>query len=198
MWTSSSLNEEEAMTLSAHEKEAQLAAPPVLTVSRLFPGVWVQVVILLTVGLGIASPQENPTPAEGVENGNYNYQGSAELGYRFVNTNGSDVVYDTFVNQQQGPRFLEQTLNMRSLNHQGFLFDNLFMSSFGWGGDPENATRMRISKNRIYNFNLTFRRDRNFWDYNLLANPVNPPNRSFKYRIRRTRWQPSDECMTTI
>jgi hypothetical protein len=164
------------MKLSVHEKDSPIAAPPAWTVSVRSPVSWALVAILLTVGLGMASAQENATPAEGVENGNYNYQGSVELGYRFVNTNGSDVVYDTFVNQQQGPRVLEQTLSMRSLNHQGILFDDLFLSSFGWGGDPENATRMRISKNKIYNFNLTFRRDRNFWDYNLLANPLNPPN----------------------
>lgn len=129
----------------------------------------------LTLALG-AQAQDNAAPAEGVDNGNYNYQGSIELGYRFVDTNGAGNVYDTFVNQQQGPRILDQTLSMRSLNHEGFLFDNLFLSSFGWGGDAENATRMRVSKNKIYNFNLTFRRDQNFWDYNLLANPLNPPN----------------------
>lgn len=119
---------------------------------------------------------QNAIPQEGIESGNYHLQGSFELGYRFVNTNGSDAVYDTFVNQRQGPRFFEQTLNMRSLNHQGVLFDNLFLSSFGWGGDPDNATRLRISKNKWYNFNANFRRDQNVWDYNLLANPLNPPN----------------------
>jgi hypothetical protein len=59
---------------------------------------------------------------------------------------------------------------------KGIVFDNLYFSSFGWGGDPENASRLRISKNKWYNFNVTFRRDQNSWDYNLLANPLNPPN----------------------
>jgi len=90
--------------------------------------------------------------------------------------NGSPTIYDTFVNQQQGPRLLEQTLNLRSLNHQGEVFDDLFVSSFGWGGDPENAAHMRLSKNRWYNFNVNFRRDRNFFDYNTLSNPLNPAN----------------------
>lgn len=134
---------------------------------------WVGVCLLL---LPMATAAQSPTGGEGVDNGNYNYQGSFEFGYRFVNTNGSNAVYDTFVNQQEGPRLLEQTLSMRSLNHEGVLFDNLFVSSFGWGGDPENATRMRISKNKWYNFNGVFRRDQNVWDYNLLANPLNPPN----------------------
>jgi hypothetical protein len=113
---------------------------------------------------------------EGIEEGNYRSEGSFELGYRFVNTLGSQPVYDTFVNQQQGPRFLDETVNMRSLNHEGALFDNLFLSSFGWGGDPENAARLRMSKNKWYNFGASFRRDRNFFDYNDLANPLNPSN----------------------
>ena len=131
---------------------------------------------LLPVLLVGASAQNSKDAVEGVDNGNYHYQGSFELGYRFVTTNGSQAVYDTFVNQQQGPRLLDQTLNMRSLDHQGGLFDTLFLSSFGWGGDPENAGRLRMSKNKWYNFNSTFRRDRNFFDYNDLANPLNPAN----------------------
>ena len=134
------------------------------------------VVILIALLPSAGWAQSSTAAAEGVENGNYNYQGSIELGYRFVDTHGSGAVYDTFVNQQQGPRLFEQTLSMRSLNHEGVLFDNLFLSSFGWGGDPENATRLRISKNKWYNFNAMFRRDQNVWDYNLLANPLNPQN----------------------
>lgn len=126
--------------------------------------------------LCLGANAQNATGKEGVENGNYNYQGSFEFGYRFVNTNGSDAVYNTFVDQRQGLRLFDETLSMRSLDHQGFLFDNLFLSSFGWGGDPENATRLRISKNKWYNFNANFRRDQNVWDYNLLANPLNPTN----------------------
>jgi hypothetical protein len=140
---------------------------------------WCALLARLVQGLllaGLAAGQSSSTPPEGVDNGNYNYQGSFEFGYRFVDTNGNSSVYDTFVNQQQGPRLLEQTLSIRSLNHEGTVYDSLFLSSFGWGGDPENASRLRISKNKWYNFNMTFRRDRNFWDYNLLANPLNPPN----------------------
>jgi len=134
------------------------------------------VLILSFLFLHLAHGQTGGGSPEGIENGNYQYQGSFELGYRFVNTNGSQAIYDTFIDQQQGPRLLEQTLSMRSLNHEGALFDNLFLSSFGWGGDPENASRLRISKNKWYNFGMTFRRDRNTWDYNLLANPLNPAN----------------------
>lgn len=113
---------------------------------------------------------------EGVDNGDYHYQGSFEVGYRSVNTLGSQEVYDTFVDERQGPRILDQELNIRSLDHRGLLFDNLFMSSFGWGGEPDNAARLRMSKDKWYDLNVSFRRDRNFFDYNDLANPLNPAN----------------------
>ena len=35
-------------------------------------------------------------------------------------------------------------------------------------------TRLRVGKNKVYAFRVLFRRDKNFWDYNLLANPLNP------------------------
>ncbi len=119
---------------------------------------------------------EDPKPeSEGVNQGNYNIKQTIEFGYRFTDINGSLPVYSTFVNLGQGPRLFEHTLQMRSLNHSGALFDDFFMSSFGYGGDANNATRLRMYKNKWYNFSGSFRRDRNFWDYNLLANPLNPP-----------------------
>ena len=63
---------------------------------------------------------------------------------------------------------------MRSFDHKGLLFDDLNFSNFGYGGDPNDVTRLRIGKNKWYDFRLLFRRDKNFWDYNLLANPLNP------------------------
>ena len=63
---------------------------------------------------------------------------------------------------------------MRSLDHNGLLFDNLNFTNFGYGGDPNDVTRLRIEKNKWYDFRVLFRRDKNFWDYNLYANPLNP------------------------
>jgi len=113
---------------------------------------------------------------QGIEIGNYNVQQSLEFGGRISSIRGDGSVYDTFVNLQSGPRLYEQTLSMRSLNHQGLLFDNFYVSSFGYGGDPNNATRLRAYKNKWYDFSGSFRRDLNYWNYNLLANPLNPLN----------------------
>jgi hypothetical protein len=63
---------------------------------------------------------------------------------------------------------------MRSINHQGIFFDNLSFSNFGYGGDPNDVSRLRIEKNKWYDFRALYRRDKDIWNYNLLANPLNP------------------------
>lgn len=132
-------------------------------------------VVLAAVALPVAlCAQEASETPQGVNRGNYNIQQSIELGYRFSDFTGNTAVYDTFVNLNQGPRLFNQSLQMRSLDHNGYLFDDLYMNSFGYGGDPNDVTRLGISKNKWYNFNATFRRDRNLWNYDLLANPLNP------------------------
>jgi hypothetical protein len=116
-----------------------------------------------------------PAPPDGIIRGGYQIHSSIELGYRSNDVTGSNDMYDTLVNLQTGPRFLDQTLSMQSLDHQGFLFDDLYLNSFGWGGDPNNAMRLRAGKSKWYNLQSSFRRDQNFSDFNLLANPLNPP-----------------------
>ena len=81
-------------------------------------------------------------------------------------------MYDTLVNLQSGPRLLGQELSMRPMNHGGWLFDNLYLSSFGFGGDPNDMARLRIEKSKWYNFVGLYRRDQNFFDYDLFANPL--------------------------
>jgi hypothetical protein len=129
--------------------------------------------VLLPLPLSAAQQPEEKKESEIVA-GNYGIRQSVEVGYRFTDFSGSRAVYNTFVNLRSGPRLLEQSLEMRSINHKGGLFDSFSLNSFGFGGEPNTASRLRISKDRWYNFNGSFRRDHNFWDYNLLANPLNP------------------------
>jgi len=119
--------------------------------------------------------QTPPSEPEGVNSAGYIVHSSGEIGYRSTNLSGSVNMYDTLVNLQSGPRLLDETVSMQSITHQGVLFDNLYVSSFGWGGDPNNVLRARIDKNKWYNFVGSFRRDQNFSDFDLLANPLNPP-----------------------
>jgi opacity protein-like surface antigen len=127
-----------------------------------------------------------PAPAE-TKVGEYIISQSLEFGYRYTDVRGAKIpcttsaagvcqdqsMYNTLVNLHTGPRLLEQTLALRSPGHNGVLFDNLFLNSFGWGGDPNNVARLRLSKTKAYNLIVNFRRDQNFFNYDLLANPLN-------------------------
>lgn len=124
--------------------------------------------------LGTPALQAQDEEQKGVDQGNYNVKQSIEFGGRFVSIGGNKQVYDTFVNLQQGPRLLGFTTEMNSLNHHGTWFDRLYLNSSGYGGDPNNVSWLRVSKNRWYNFNAMFRKDENVWDYPLQANPLNP------------------------
>jgi len=128
-----------------------------------------------TQGTGTASGQSSSAP-EGWDASGYNVHQTVEFGYRGSDVTGSQAMYDSLVNLRSGPRFLEQSLSMQSVEHTGVLFDNLSISSFGWGGDPNNALRARIDKGKLYDFRASFRRDQTDFDYDLLANPLNPAN----------------------
>ncbi len=131
-------------------------------------------VVALLASCQVSQAQSGSEETKGVDSGGYNVHQSLEAGYRSSWVNGNTDTYDTFVNLGQGLRLFDYTLDMRSLDHNGFLFDNLNFSNFGYGGDPNDVTRLRIDKNKWYDFRMQFRRDKNFWDYNLLANPLNP------------------------
>jgi len=133
------------------------------------------IVVAQTASTNPAPAPSAPAEPDGMTHGGYLIHSSAEFGYRSNDVTGSGEMYDTLVNLQTGPRLLEQTLSMHSLDHQGLLFDDLYLNSFGWGGDPNNALRLRADKNKWYNLQGAFRRDQYFSDYDLWANPLNPP-----------------------
>lgn len=114
---------------------------------------------------------ENPPETAG-----YEMKQSAEFGGRISSHTGNVGTWDTYVNLGTGPRLLEYTLDMHSPGHRGLLFDDLTFANFGYGGDPNNVSRLLLQKGKLYTFNANFRRDVNIFDYNLLASPLNPSN----------------------
>ena len=138
----------------------------------------VQVGLALLVALALSpcglAQDDSDAATQGIDSGNYNVQQSIDFGYRLNEVGGNYESYDTFVNLQSGLRLFDYTLDMRSLNHDGLFFDNLHFSNFGYGGDPNDVSRLHIDKNKWYEFDAAFRRDENVWDYNLFANPLNP------------------------
>ena len=133
--------------------------------------------LMLFAALVLAAPsraQDASAENQGKDSGNYNIQQTIDFGYRWTGISGNTDTYDTFVNLGSGVRLLDYSLDMRSLNHQGIFFDDLSFSNFGYGGDPNDVSRLHIDKNKWYDFSVLFRRDKNFWDYNLFMNPLNP------------------------
>jgi len=138
---------------------------------------------LFAVPIGLAQdPTNKPEEKTKLEDaeappvmwGEYEVHSSTDLGGVFTDFSGSPLTQQTFVNQRDGFRILGQSLDLFSPKHDALLFDELHMNSYGYFGDPNSWSRLSVSKHRWYNFAGSFRRDLNFWDYNLLANPLNP------------------------
>ncbi len=123
----------------------------------------------------VAHDPPPPSPGDNIRYGYVIHQ-SIDFGGRIVDYSGSGAVYDSLVNLQSGPRVLDQSLEMIAVDPaRAVIFDRLSTTSFGYGGDPNNVTILDVSKGRIYDFRSSFRRDRLYFDYDLLANPFIPP-----------------------
>jgi hypothetical protein len=130
---------------------------------------------------------QNPTPAEPfpaaathvtVPDG-YSLHQAVDLGGRISTVSGSPAMYDTLVNLHSGPRVLGETFELHVLpGSKSTLVDTLSAFSSGFGGDPDNVARLNASKGRLYDFSGLFRRDRQYFDYDLLGNPNVPPGQS--------------------
>jgi len=119
-------------------------------------------------------PMQQTSETPGKTSGNYITQQNIEFGYRDSTIHGNLSNYDTFLNYGSGWRLFDYDLDMHSVNHRGLLFDDLSFNNFGYGGDPNSVSRLRIDKNKWYDFRAMYRRDEYFFNYNLLANPLNP------------------------
>lgn len=105
----------------------------------------------------------------------YELHESVDMGGRMANIYGSGAMYDTLVNMQSGPRVQGESFELRALpGAKGGILDDLHAFASGFGGDPENFAKMDFSKSRLYEFSGTFRRDRRYFDYDLLGNPGIP------------------------
>lgn len=122
-----------------------------------------------------SSSTDSSSPSgEGKKIGDFQVIQSVDIGGRISDVTGSQPMYNTLENYQSGARLLDQSLIMQSLTHED-IFDTLTLSSFGWGGDPEQAARLRIDKYHWYSFSGSYQYMQNYFDYDLFANPLNPP-----------------------
>ena len=140
--------------------------------------------LLVTASIAVA---QNPTPAKPLPTpetqmtvpDGYTIRQSVDLGGRMTNTTGSGAMYDTLVNLQSGPRVLGETFEMHALpGRKNTLVDSIRAIGSGFGGDPNSFSKLDFSKGKVYEFSGLFRRDRQYFDYDLLGNPNIPGGQS--------------------
>jgi hypothetical protein len=128
----------------------------------------------LFLAVACAVGQGAKPPEETIKDGYVIHQ-TATLGGHIVDYSGSGQMWATLVNLQSGPRVLGQTFEMHSVEGaKHSVFDTLLASISGFGGDPLNVASLRVSKGKVFDFRGLFRRDRQYFDYNLLNNPLVP------------------------
>ena len=121
-----------------------------------------------------AVPASAPEAQMSVPNG-YSVHESVDVGGRMSGISGSGAMYDTMVNLQSGPRVLGETFELHALpGKKNAPLDDLRVFASGFGGDPNNLATLDFSKSKYYEFSGMFRRDRQYFDYDLLGNPGIP------------------------
>ena len=109
----------------------------------------------------------------------YTAHHSVDVGGRITSVYGSMDMYDTLVNLQSGPRVQGESFEMHALpGNKKALVDDLKAFGSGFGGDPNIFAKLDASKSKYYEFSGLFRRDRQFFDYDLLGNPNIPAGQS--------------------
>lgn len=156
---------------------------PSLAGTHRVPGSIGIAILLMSAGMAVAqtSPaavvpatDTQPTAPTG-----YTLHESIDAGGHIANIVGSGAMYDTLVNIHSGPRILGETFDLHALpGTRHTLVDSLTAFSSGWGGDPDNFSRMDFHKGNLYDFSGMFRRHREYFDYDLLGNPNIPSGQS--------------------
>ncbi|HUY82494.1 MAG TPA: hypothetical protein VMU92_12290 [Acidobacteriaceae bacterium] len=150
----------------------QQERPSIRAAWRIAGGVGLTVLLMAT---GMASaqtttPVDQPTAPKG-----YSLHETIDLGGHAASIAGSGAMYNTVVNMHSGPRVLGETFLLRALpDAKHTLVDSLTAYSNGFGGDPSNFATLNFYKGKYYEFSGTFRRFRQYFDYDLLANPNIP------------------------
>ena len=109
--------------------------------------------------------------AEGFSWGVYQGRSSTEVGYRWVDTKGSEDMYRSMVNLGSGPKLLHSDLSLKANYGAGVVFDHLDISMDNWGGDPYNTVRFSFGRTGAYEVNGTYL-NQNY--YNFIPSFANP------------------------
>jgi hypothetical protein len=106
----------------------------------------------------VVTPTQAPVgPSNGDNVSDYNIVNSFETGYRWTSVGGDPEEYKSQVNYADGVRLLGSSFSMFSRDGHGKYFDELTLSTVGLGGDPYESATLRIAKNNLYRFDMSWR-----------------------------------------
>ncbi|HEY2843531.1 MAG TPA: hypothetical protein VGJ09_07780 [Bryobacteraceae bacterium] len=120
-------------------------------------------VAMAAVALRAQTPVAPTTESVGIPRGDtlsgYNVRQSFEAGYRWQTVGGDDGMYRSTVNYGNGLRLLSSSLSVNSVDGHGSLFDQIQLNTLGLGNDPYESATLRLEKNRLYRYDLSWRSD---------------------------------------
>lgn len=103
------------------------------------------------------SAQPSPKPAEDYEVGGYKLTSNVELGYRYLDVNGSLDKFRSDLFYKKGLRVFDSSFLMEGKEAKNGLFDSLLVKSSGWGADPQGFLRVNMERTGYYRFNANVR-----------------------------------------
>lgn len=125
---------------------------------------------------------ESIGPVRGENTGDYNVVQSWELGYRFAAIGGNRGEYRADVNFGNGIRLLGSSLTINSKDGKGKWFDEIVLTTQGLGNDPYESAILRVQKNRVYAYDMT-------WRLNDYFNPGLVTSGGYHAQNTENRWQ---------
>ncbi len=151
-------------------------------------------VFILTAVAASAQQPVAPTPeragsARGQTWEDYNVVDSVETGYRFALPGGNLPQYRSSVNYGNGIRLLSSYFTMNSKEGHGRFFDELVITTQGLGNDPYESAALRIQKNQIYRYDMS-------WRLNDYVNPGLTTNGGGGQHFLNTEYRLQDHDLT--
>ncbi len=143
--------------------------------------------LLLPPIIALAQETVAPTPlAVGNRRGEdvqgYNVVYNFETGYRFLSAGGDVDKYRSDVNYGNGIRLLSSYLVVHSKQGHGGLFDEIVLTTQGLGNDPYESATLRVRKNRVYRYDMSWRSNQYFNPALTIANGEHFQNTEHRFQ----------------
>jgi len=120
-------------------------------------GIFIAAIGTLGAQQVVAPTPETVGTARGENHGSYNITNSFETGYRFSLVGGDLGEYRSDVNYRNGLRLLGSSFSLDSKDGHGRYFDQILLNTMGLGNDPYQSATLRIQKNGLYRYDMTWR-----------------------------------------